>query len=78
MRLHSMATPRGNCALTALCSVLNELCVYYPGAIGLWRSRNMYRVFPDKLCHPVLDNRKPGSSAHQNCTAPLIGSVNGI
>ena len=31
VRLHSMATPRGNHALAALCSVLNELGVYYPG-----------------------------------------------
>jgi len=31
VRLHSMATPRGNRTLGALCSVLNELGVYYPG-----------------------------------------------
>jgi len=30
LRLHSMATPRDNRALAALCHVLNDLKVYYP------------------------------------------------
>ena len=31
VRLHSMSTPRGNRALGALCDVLNDVEVYYPG-----------------------------------------------